>query len=871
MILGLLGSAVIALFATPGFAHAAAVAEVSDGQATVRNDRVAVTFSKTAKGSPVSLCVPGGPELAAPGSQPRLFVLTLSTKGDTSDKRRYLSNAEAADVTYEVDAGTLTIRCSNLADTTTAVTCTITAREGDPMLRWGISVTLPPDLVLEGIQYPVIGLRAPLHEGQEDAAVLGATKGGVALRPSAWKEGARYGASQPGNLTAQFATLYDPAGGVYVGCEDAVGLPKTVTLARTADGLSLTWAHECHVEGIYDLAYPATLTTYTGEGGTPADWRDAADLYKQWAVRQYWCAKTFEQRTDVPDWMKQGPAMVRFNRGWLADPASIEAWMRDYWGKYFDGSIPLITAYWGWEKVDSWITPDYFPVYPSDEQFTALTAKLKALNCHAFPWPSGYHYTLTHRKRPDGTFEWDDRERFAQVAEPHAVHNRDGSLYRRAPSWLQGGETACMCPGDPWTIDWFNHLSTELVRRGADMIQVDQVVGGNFPRCYSTTHNHPPGAGPWINQVFLHQLRSLLQECRKLDPQAVIGVEEPSEWFLQDVMIQDYRDWEVLRAQQPVRQPASVFNYIYHEYVPTFQSNPVGDNNLMTAYCLVTGQIPHMVPRQFFAGNGVPNGDFERWARNVPISWDKVGGYQGQTWDGLCAQDSDQRHSGSASLRLHNERSDQTVQVSQNISVERGLQVGKTYRLRVWMKSDGLERDNNIMLGTFARDMKSLGGCHVAMPRTAGDWTCGEATFVVPPQTVLIRIMVHLGGKGTVWVDDMSIEEQQADGSFTPLTLSDKPVGHELMRQWVELFHGEGRPYLLLGKMIHPPKLQVGSIEAEGLQFPAILHNAFEASDGSRAMVAVNVSDETQEARWEYGAKSGTLRLEPWEVRLVKL
>lgn len=871
MLAGLLASAVIALLAACGPAHAAGAAEVADGQATVRNDRVVVTFSKAAKGSPVSLRTADGSELAAPGGQPRLFVLVLSDKGDTSDKRRYLSNADAAEVTYEAGGDTLTIRCRNLGNTATTVTCTITAGEGDPMVRWGIGVTLPPELVLEGIQYPIIGLRAPLHEGQEDAAVLGATKGGVALRPSNWKEGARYGAAQPGNLTAQFATLYDGAGGVYLGCEDGVGYPKSVAFQRTADGISLAWSHECHVEGRYDLAYPATLTTYTGQDGAPADWRDAADLYKQWAVHQYWCAKTFEQRADVPPWMKQGPAMVRFTRNWLADPASIESWVQDYWRKYFDPSIPLITAYWGWEKVGSWVTPDYFPVYPSDEQFTALTAKLKTLNCHAFPWPSGYHYTLSYRKRADGTFEWDDRERFAQVAEAHAVHNRDGSLYRRPCSWLQGGENACMCPGDPWTIDWFNHLSTELVRRGADMIQVDQVVGGNFPRCYSITHNHPPGGGPWINEVFLHQLRSLLQECRKLDPQAVIGVEEPNEWFLQEVMIQDYRDWEVLRSQQPVRQPASVFNYIYHEYVPTFQSNPEGDNNLMTAYCLVNGQIPHMVPRQVFPGNGVPNGGFERWVQNVPTCWDKVGGYQGQVWDGLCDQDADQHHSGHYSLRLHNDRSDQTVQVSQNISMERGLKVGGTYRLRVWMKSDGLERDNHIMLGTFAREMRGLGGCHVPMPKAAGDWTCGEATFVVPPQTVLIRIMLHLSGKGTVWLDDVSLEEQQADGSFAPLLLSDKPAGHELMRQWVELSHGEGRPYLLLGRMLHPPKLQVGSIQAEGLRFPAILHNAFEAPDGSRAMVAVNVSDQPQQARWEYGAKSGTVHLEPWEVTLVRL
>ena len=39
-------------------------------------------------------------------------------------------------------------------------------------------------------------------------------------------------------------------------------------------------------------------------------------------------------------------------------------------------AAPLITAYWGWEKIGNWVTPDYFPVYPSDEQFTQLVRDL---------------------------------------------------------------------------------------------------------------------------------------------------------------------------------------------------------------------------------------------------------------------------------------------------------------------------------------------------------------------------------------------------------------------------------------------------------------------------------------------------------------
>ena len=49
----------------------------------------------------------------------------------------------------------------------------------------------------------------------------------------------------------------------------------------------------------------------------------------------------------------------------------IEQWLDSYWERRFPRA-PLITAYWGWEKVDTWITPDYFPVFPSDEAFAAI-------------------------------------------------------------------------------------------------------------------------------------------------------------------------------------------------------------------------------------------------------------------------------------------------------------------------------------------------------------------------------------------------------------------------------------------------------------------------------------------------------------------
>jgi len=841
------------------------------------NARLTMALGKVQKGAVVSLVETGaGRELIADQTAPSLFTLAFYERNKLAGPRLYVASAQAERVRLEPrsegDSVVTQLEFENVGGRQINVSCTATLRRADPVVRWRFSAVVPETLVLEAAVFPQLVLRAPLSaDHPEDAVVTGATKGGIYQRVQDWKPNTHLSFTQPGSLAAQFGCYYDAASGVYTACEDATGRPKVLDVLRTAEGLLIQWQHQCFDSGRFDLEYAVATTTFaTSEPSRLTDWRDAADLYKQWAVRQPWCALTFAERPDVPAWMKSGPAMVRFNRAWLADPPRIETWLEQYWRKSFPSAVPLITAYWGWEKVDTWVTPDYFPVFPSDEAFAQLVNRTRALGCHAFTWPSGYHYTLTYKARDDGTFEWDDRERFQQVAEPHAIHNRDGKLLRRKASWLRGGENACLCPGDPWTIDWFNQLAGQLVKRGAEIVQVDQVVGGAFPSCYSTTHGHPPGPGPWMTEVFHKQLRTMLAECRKVNPEAVVCFEEPNELFLQEAALQDCRDWEVLR-RQPSAEPASVFNYLYHEYLPTFQSTPRAGDKLMSADCLVNGQLPHFVPSKFLGpGPLLRNGDFEEWTDGVPTGWDKVPGYQGAVWNGRCFRDDAERPGGGASLRLQNDKDEDGVQVSQNVALCDSFAAGGAYRLSVWMKVAELAKRNSLALAALTTDLQSKGGWSISLPAKSAEWTRGEVNFTLPKGADFLRIMLHVNGKCRLWLDEVTLEAIRPDGPAVPVMRPEVPPDHVLMKQWVELFAGEGRPYLLLGKMLHPPRLETPGIQQSGHQFPAILHNAYCAPDGSEAVVAVNATDAPQTGTLTWHAKTATVRLAPWGVKLLR-
>lgn len=843
---------------------------------TLQDEQMAITLGLDAHGAIASLVDrrTGRDLMAKPGNG-LLFTLEFFGAEPDVEKSLVLSNRDAQQVECSPipgETGGLQLRFAQLGGRPIEVRCTMRPLAEFPFLGCRLEADFPEPLVLETVRFPIVTLAVPADGSGDDALVFGASKGGVRRRFSASTQGKSINATQPGTLAAQMACYYTPEVGLLTAALDKRGFRKTFSATPTGPCVELFWEHACYNKRRFVQEYDVALATFhAAEPDRPTDWRDGADLYKRWAVQQPWCRRTFAQREDLPGWLRSGPALVRFNREWLAAPDAIESWLRDDWRRSFPADTPLLIAYWGWEKIDYWITPDYFPLFPSDEQFRRLAELGREFGGHTFVWPSGYHYTLTYRKLPSGEFVWDDRPRFDRLARPHAVVGRDGKLLLADQPWLRGGQNATMCPGDPWTIDWLNHVALELAQRGAEVIQVDQVVGGRFPPCYSRDHGHPVGPGLWATEAFHRQLQTMLPQCRAVQPEAVLCFEEPNEQFIHEVGLQDYRDWEVMHRPEADVEPASVFNYLYHEYLPTFQSNPQAGNMLQAAYCLVNGQIPHLVPAfPNESGLLLIGGDFERRRGELPRGWVPVRGEKERNYTGKAFQDDVQKHSGQFSLRLANQGDDEIVEVAQNVRVGGTFLPGRTYRLRAWMKSSGLTHPNGIALAAYAGGQRLSDSWTLAMPQEASEWVPGEAEFTLPPGAEMLRIRLRLQGPGTVWLDDLTLEEIRGPGEVVPVLRPETPSDQGLMRRWVELYHGAGRPYLCLGRMLHPPRLEVGTFTVRGLPFPAILHNAFAASDGSQAVVLVNATDTPQTGRLTWNGSPREITLQPWEVQLLE-
>ncbi|MCC7492653.1 MAG: hypothetical protein IT204_09915 [Fimbriimonadaceae bacterium] len=828
---------------------------------TVGNDRLALTFAANGGLLTVTDRLNGRALQSAAGG---FWAVDFQELATPPGARQTIAVDAAQSVEVQPIADGLRLTWRRLGGRAIDLVATVRAPAASPFVLCSAQATVGAGLRLEGLRGPYLRLATPWTAGQPNHYVAGSTKGGVWRDLATLRPGQQVSSSQPGSLAAGMACVWDRAGGLLTAALDSTQRPKGLYLSRAANGAELSWFHPAWATGALELGFEIGLTCFRGAAET--DWRDGADLYKAWAVAQPWCPPPLAQRTDLPEWLRRGPAMVRFNRNWLDRPELVQRWLRDYWTPRFP-QVPLICAIWGWEKVDTWITPDYFPCYPDDATFAKVVAACRAAAGHVFLWPSGYHYTLTYDKRADGTFRWDDRARFDAQQRAHAVVARDGQVLIGDRSWLRGGQTATLCPGEPSTLELFNQIGEGCVRRGADLVQIDQVVGGNFPVCYATTHGHPAGAGCWMSTVIHDQFRTLRQRLQRLDPQAVTCVEEPNEWYLAYCGVQDYRDWEVLN--RPGAQPESVWSYLYHEYVPPFQSNPRAGDRAMAAWCLATGQMPHLVPDQRLGpGPALVNGDFEEGDTKV-AGWEHLAGYQGQAWTGEGARDAAVRHGGNASLRLLNDTPGEVVQVSQNVRVGGGFAVGGRYRLAAWVKCQGVQRDNGLMFGCFAPGLKSLGGGRLALP-TDCDWTWLQADFPLPEGSEMLRIMLHLNGPGTVWIDDLQLLRLAPDGSHSAVGRAEVPDDHAFMQRWVELYSGEGRPYLLLGRMLHPPALECGRFDYSERSLPTIFHHAYAAPDGSQAVVLVNATLLPQTGRLTWGGTARDVKLAAGEMLLLR-
>ena len=774
------------------------------------------------------------------------FVLTLSRAPCDEPVEVASSNAVSSSV-RETDGAFL--HEWKFAAGSPVESAAATVRCGDGETRYRLDVLIADGWHLEKRTFPEILCPVRGVDGSRKWFMTGRASGGYGHGC------AKY--SSNGNGAGAFAATWDDSEGMYFGVEDGSDETREVYFRDAPSGRVCSECVHGWSTGEIRMDYDV-VARKVRRGALPLVWSDFCDIYREWGDRQTWSGKPLAERDDVPVWLRSGAAMTRFSRGWLEDPARLERHL-EWWRRTF-GDAPVLVAIWGWEKVGTWYSPDYFPCHPDDATFAKCIALMKKYGFHPFAWPSGLNWSETIGDLGGGRFRWDGREDWIKPNLAHFATTRNGGRSRKA-FWLENGSQTTLCGGDEWSLEWFTGVTRELAVRGIEVVQIDQYGGGQMPECWNPAHGHGFGNGKWQ----IDASRRIAEKVRAVGGVLAVCTEMRCERLNGIVALQDVRDLET-----GADRIADVFGYIHHDKVLPFQSNPRRQDLWQLAHMAAEGQMPFFEPQyenSMISRPALKNGDFEEGTDNArgPECWDRrpfygeylkgvdwtkpVWGARGWThsgWLGIATfWEKEDVHSGARAVRFVHDNDGwldygKPIQLAQTVE---DLPRGR-YTVSCWVKSENDLAE--FKLGSAVSELAS-----VKLP-SDGKWTRLELSADVEGELTVL-FFAKRGSK--FLLDDIRLTK---DGKEVVQSGDTRWI--DFHKRWIALYCGEASKFLVRGRRIRAPEIKCAKIRlgGEGREVDAVCTAAYRADDGDEAAVFANATwrEQAVEMSWHGIRKS---------------
>ena len=359
--------------------------------------------------------------------------------------------------------------------------------------------------------------------------------------------------------------------------------------------------------GVWRLPYNVVLGTFHG------DWYAAAEIYRNWASHQPFCATKLAQRSDVPKWLTDSPplalAFPMRGQGDWDPPAAVNSEYTPLTNalpflERLAAALesPLMPIVFNWEHAGPWVQPDAYPPLGGEESVREFMTQAKAKGWHPIIYGDGLCW-VTWQKNTN----YDGMPYFHSHGGDDAVARRwDGTFLEDVWPWRKN---YVACVGAEKGRQMVLEMTRGMAQLGPDAIQ--QFDQGPGPRaCYAPNHGHPPVPGPWMADSFSSLVSSDINIARSVNHKVAMSCEgAPPETHLQD-----FQTWDARVSTCPL------YSFLYHEYGNGFEgfyTNRVNDEalRLSAARALVNGYMVDFTLRD----KGRIEYDWDQtWTRAVP-------------------------------------------------------------------------------------------------------------------------------------------------------------------------------------------------------------------------------------------------------------
>ncbi|HDY66045.1 MAG TPA: hypothetical protein ENH84_07440 [Phycisphaerae bacterium] len=456
------------------------------------------------------------------------------------------------------------------------VEVTVTLRAGDPLSYWRINIrNRSGKYGIERVRFPIVHL-APIGKAEDDLLLYPRYRGGLIDKP--FKDGHNDMEFYPHNFNMQFQALYNKKtnSGVYLGTFDPAASFMCFEFRRSDNAIlwrpthfppNITFASED-----FNLPYDCVI------GPLQGDWYDAAQIYRKWAVKQFWCRKgKLSVRKDIPKWYKEAPLYLYAQLGDSAAgthsleknlPIAEKHFLEFL--KWADGVKLPCNFYQVTERIPGLTSYD-LPICVYRAPRLGRWAGFSTHETHCGNYPKipvlpGLSAAMGRLKKAGGMvcpylplefFDPGPSENapYAAAARPHALRDLYGAFrgWGTNPNWQ-------MCPWSDW---WRNRLKETcelmLERENVSGFYLDVLQGSSLP-CYWTPHGHTAAGGDSMTKGMHELVKIITNAVKTKDSEAIITGENTSENMI------DVTDG-ILQVTLWPENTAPIFATVYQDYI----------------------------------------------------------------------------------------------------------------------------------------------------------------------------------------------------------------------------------------------------------------------------------------------------------------